>query len=146
MPRYFHALTSGELKATHFHLVSRFFPRDWKLANLVRGCVHGNDRYRTISWGLFACVIIVFAYMSILLSPVQLGLATTHYKRMPLSTGLHLGLQFCPWFSAPIGAALMLFLFLFIFYECSAGGFQRDGNIRHDIHPPRCGQQGEKGE
>jgi hypothetical protein len=44
---------------------------------------------------------------------------------MPLSTGLHLGLSMV-FRAAIIGAALMLFFFLFIFYDCSARGFQRD--------------------
>jgi hypothetical protein len=84
------------------------------------------------------------AFAFILLSALQLGLSTTQLRTNAAFNRASFGfavfsMVFC---AAIIGAALMLFLFLFIFYECSARGFQSEmRNIRHEIHP-----QDEKGE
>jgi uncharacterized membrane protein len=124
----------GELRASRLNWIYRAHPRVFSLTNIIRGYFYGYNRYGVFFWENFAWVITVFAYLSVLLSAMQLGWHLDQlqydirFKRA--SYGFALFSIFLPIIS--VGVALVLFVVLFSFNWMATEGAQKKAQIiRH---------------
>ncbi|KAF2814950.1 uncharacterized protein BDZ99DRAFT_458909 [Mytilinidion resinicola] len=67
----------GELRLSRLNAIYRLAPPTYSLRNLVRGYRSGSTWYRAFFERHFKWILAVFAIVSVLLSALQVGLATT---------------------------------------------------------------------
>lgn len=77
-PRYRY----GELRLSRLNLIYRFTPSMFSTKNLVRGYMPGSMWYRAFFQRNFAWLLAVFAYVTVLLSAMQVGLASERLQRV----------------------------------------------------------------
>jgi uncharacterized membrane protein len=75
-PRYLY----GELRLRRLDLIYRFCSKTWKLTTLIRGYHYGYHQYSTFVQRNFAWVLTAIIYITIVLTAMQVGLATTQLK------------------------------------------------------------------
>lgn len=66
----------GELRLTRLNAMTRFLPRSWSARNLVYGHMSFSTRYRAFFDTNFGWMLATFAYISVILSALQVGLGT----------------------------------------------------------------------
>ncbi|KAK2810988.1 hypothetical protein FQN50_002581 [Emmonsiellopsis sp. PD_5] len=66
----------GELRLSRLHSIYRFMPSTFSVDNFVRGYMSGSTWYRAFFKRNFAWLLALFVYVSVVLSAMQVGLAT----------------------------------------------------------------------
>lgn len=66
----------GELRLSRLNSLTRYTPGRWSVANFVYGHMNFSTRYTTFFETNFGWLLAVFAYVSIVLSALQTGIAT----------------------------------------------------------------------
>lgn len=72
-PRYIY----GELRLSRLNLICRFCTRTFNIITLIRGYDYGYHQYSTYLERNFAWVLTAFIYITVVLTAMQLGLATS---------------------------------------------------------------------
>ncbi|PGH36218.1 hypothetical protein GX50_00902 [[Emmonsia] crescens] len=71
----------GELRLSRLHSIYRFMPSMFSINNLVRGYTSRSTWYRAFFKHNFAWLLAVFVYVTVILSAMQVGLATEKLAR-----------------------------------------------------------------
>lgn len=70
----------GELRLSRLNWIYRLFSRNTTLTTVVRGYMYGYNQYSDILRRNFAWVLVVFVYLTIVVTAMQLGLATDRLR------------------------------------------------------------------
>ena len=107
----------GELRLARLNLIYRFYGRP-KDRSLIRGYFYEYRTYSSFFLHHFAWIFVVFAYMTVLLTAMQLGLATEHLQ--PSQRFQHAAYGFAVFSIAMpliiVWAAATVFLFSFLYH------------------------------
>lgn len=106
----------GELRLGRINLIYRFAPL-WWYKYLFDGYHSGYDQYRTFFARNFAWLIVVFAYITVVLTAMQVGLALDGFKDDSRLTGASYGFSVFSLVlvAAAIGIAILLFIVIFVY-------------------------------
>ncbi|CAM1507578.1 Fc.00g072190.m01.CDS01 [Cosmosporella sp. VM-42] len=66
----------GELRLSRLNSLTRFLPSMWSSSNFIRGYMSTSTWYRAFFERKFSWLLVLFVYISIVLSSLQVGLAT----------------------------------------------------------------------
>lgn len=104
----------GELRLGRVNLIYRFSVRPWSLRDIVLGYHRGTDSYKAFLYRNFAWLVSVFAWMAIVLTALQVGLAVDDLGDSQAFQHASYGFAVCsvmlPLLALLIGISVSLFL------------------------------------
>ena len=71
----------GELRLSRLNWIHRFFSPDRTPTTIIRGYMYGYNQYSDILRRNFAWVLVVFVYLSMVLTAMQVGLTTNRFEK-----------------------------------------------------------------
>ncbi|EFX02223.1 hypothetical protein CMQ_2272 [Grosmannia clavigera kw1407] len=126
----------GELRLTRLNHITRFLPSKWPHGNFVRGYISTSTWYQVFFESNFSWLLAVFAFFSMLLSAMQVGLAVDELSDNQQFENLSYGISLLAIASVFFGLALLSLVwgFLFCYHLFSTRSLnQRMQKKRNDI-------------
>jgi hypothetical protein len=124
----------GELRLTRLNTIYRV-TNIFKPEHFMRGYMYGYDRYTVFFNRNFGWVLLIFLYITIVLTAMQVGLSTTELQQNQMfqraSYGFTVFSIVLPVFITSIG--LLLFLWFFLFNFLATRAFLKAGDNADEI-------------
>ena len=105
----------GELRLSRLNSMTRFLPSMWSRKNFVQGYLSTSTWYQAFFERNFAWLLPVFVYISLVLSAMQVGLATQRLNGNLPFEQLSYGVALLAIAAVFLGIGMMLFLWLSLF-------------------------------
>lgn len=125
----------GELRLSRLNAIYRFAPPAYSLRNFIRGYRSGSTWYQAFFERHFKWMLAVFALITVFLSALQVGLATTKLQGNEPFQKASYGFATASLIAVVAGVILLFFLWLvlFLYHSLSAWRNNRAVNRRRSI-------------
>lgn len=122
----------GELRLTRLNALTRFLPRKWTVRKLVYGHMSFSTRYRAFFDTNFGWLLATFAYISVILSALQVGLGTELLVRSVVFQSMSYVLSVAALVAAFASVVwlMVVFLVLLVYHLSSTYVFVRSLEVR----------------
>jgi hypothetical protein len=106
----------GELRLSRLNAIYRLAPPMYSFANLIRGYQIRSTWYQAFFDHYFKWMLAVFAILSVVLSALQVGLATTTLQGSGLFQGVSYGMAIAALVAVEASLAVVFFVWLSLFF------------------------------
>ncbi|KAG8350061.1 hypothetical protein FVEN_g11796 [Fusarium venenatum] len=122
----------GELRLSRLNSMTRFLPCMWSYENLVYGHISTSTWYQAFFERNFAWLLAAFVYISVILSAMQVGLATEQLNGSQSFKNLSYGGALLAISAALLGIGIMwlVWFVLFWYHILSTNAFDRSTRMR----------------
>ncbi|KAF2655154.1 hypothetical protein K491DRAFT_437363 [Lophiostoma macrostomum CBS 122681] len=121
----------GELRLSRLNTIYRLAPPTYSLRNLVRGYQSRSTWYQAFFDRHFKWMLAVFAVLSVVLSALQVGLATTTLQGNTPFQDTSYGLTITALFAVVAGLAMVLFVWLGLFFYHLLSTWHNNKMVEH---------------